>query len=287
MALGVQPLSGSLARTISASQENITTEISNIELPFESELREHVEVPDEEFDLWMSKIKSLLTSLNSLNVTYATLLLDPALYNDAYASTGLSTLEGIVLTNLSAGGTGLPSAWETNEIQLARNRILYEATRETRRIITETAKRVPYAGIVADLLQEADRHVALMVADKDKEIVNKQYELTYQNARDVIKDSQELEKVKMEYFERRRERSLKAYIAYDQNEIMDHWKYFEYLMSRALEFAKTVVSLIAIMAKGPDQLTFENWMEMSKTMAEGQLRIAALVSNLLPGGSLS
>ncbi len=287
MALGVQPFQGSLQRTITASSENITSQVDNIELPFESELREYVVVPETEFNTWMTNVKNLLTSLKELNVTYATLLLDPTLYNDAYASTGLSTLESIVLTNLSAGGTGLPSAWETNEIQLARNRILYEATRETRRIITETSKRVPYAGIVADLLQEADRHVSLMIADKDKEIVNKQYELTYQNARDVIKDAQELEKIKMEYFERRRERSLKAYIAYDGNEVLDHWKYFEYLMGRALDFARTVSTLLALIAQGPDQLTFKNWMDMSKTMADGQLRIAGMITNLLPGGSLS
>lgn len=279
-------IAGDLQRVVTSGQENITSTIDNILLPFEDELRRHVHISGADYHLWMGKAKDLLESFNTLTVTYATLLLDPSLYNDAYASEVLTELEDVVLTNLSAGGTGLPTAWETNEIQLARNRILFEATREVRRIVTEISKRVPYAGIVADMLQEADRNVILLMADKDKEIVNKQYELAYQNARDVIKDSMELEKIKMEYFERRRDRSLRAYVEYDRNEVMDHWKYFEYLMGRALDFAKTVAALMSLIDNGHDQLTFQNWMEMSKTMADGQLKIAGMISNMTPGGTL-
>lgn len=273
-------------REIQSGKEDMVAGIEKMELPYETELKRYVAVGDTDFNAWLDIVKDLLTNLKNITITYSTFLLNPNNYNDAYASSELTSLANNILTNLAAGGSGLSSAVEDAIYERARQRILYQSNRQTRRITTEIAARLPYAGAIADLLLEADRDVILQTNETNRDILVKQAELAYQNQRDKIKEAIALEQAKMANFEQRRDRSLRAYAKYDENTVLDHWKFFEFNMNRAIEMARIVsTELLRLIAQGADQLTFENWLAMSKLMAEGQLRIMSSLTNLLPSGS--
>jgi len=232
----------------------------------------------------MNKIKGLLDDLQSLTVSYSTFLLDPSQYNDAYSSSNLSLLTSKIYSNLGELGTGLSDATLTAIYERPRRKILFEASRTSRRISIDISKRLPYAGMIADKLTEADQDVIWALADINNKGTEEQGRLTYQNQRDKIKEAMESERTLMDAFEKRRDRSLRAYTVYDENTVKDHWQYFDYMMNRAINYAKICADLVQLVSKGADQITFENYLEMSKIMAEGQLRIASMVGNLMPSG---
>jgi len=275
-------IGGELTRVVTAGQEALTASIDNLELPFQDELEKYVVVSDDLFTEWMAKIKGLLNDLRNLNVTYATLLLDPTQYNDAYSSSVLTQLSSVILTNLTTLGSGLPTATEQAIYDRATTRVNLTASRVSRRIINDVSKRLPYSGMLADLLIEADRDAQRELTDIARDVAFKQADLAYKNQIDKIQLAISNETMNLTAFEQRRDRALKAYTVHDQNEIIDHWKYFEYTMNRAIGYARLCGELIKLFANGADQLTFENWLAMSKLMSDGQLRIGAMVAQLLP-----
>lgn len=314
----------------------------------------------------------------------------------------------IMSTYAEGSGTGLPAATETALMNRYRSRILYEANRNARRIITDISKRVPYAGQIADELQMADRGTVISLSDAADKILEEQARLTYQSVMDRVKTSGELAKltyqgcidriksaldylrmslennmdrmkmsdriaalnymavidrVKMaldytkmsldnninrmktalDYertmiekydsekkrllqaytsadeiqlkkhsvyldearltFENRRaaidgainldgltskhegefkDRKLRAYTAYDDLQLRNTFQYYEYLMKVSLSFVESAIDFALKMASGPDQITFQNYLAMAKILADGQLRIGALVGDMTP-----
>jgi hypothetical protein len=110
-------------------------------------------------------------------------------------------------------------------------------------------------------------------------------QLVYQNRREAINSAIQAENILMQHYANSEDRDLKAYSVYDELQLKNHWSYFETLIRQYVSLVQSAVDFIKSKAYNPDQLTFNNWLAMSKVMAEGQLRIAAMVSNLMPGGS--
>lgn len=137
--------------------------------------------------------------------------------------------------------------------------------------------------------QTADRKLrAFTTAD---EIQIKQYaasidvaNMVYQNRRDAINSAINIEQMFRQHFSANEDRKLRAYTAYDEMAIKNHWAYFETLMRKYLDYLNTAIEFLKSAVYSPNQLTFNNWLEMSKVMADGQLRIAAMVGDLMPSG---
>jgi hypothetical protein len=321
-----------------------------------------------------------------------TITLTPSDFDDLYTH----TLDQLIRTYVSAPGTGLDSATEQAIYDRARARILEDASRTAKRISADISKRLPYSGLIADGLIEADQDVVRALADVNNKILEEQARLTYQSAIDRInqaiafekdlmsnfhmtqdrllkayatyddelikKDSNEmqnfhlhkdrklkgvisydelqlkLDSVNIDNTERSGDRKLKAFAAYDETQIkhyiasieyatlvyknrqdainaaisieqifrkhyadqydrqlradskyeelamLNHWNQYEYLMKQYIGFVSNAVEFVKSSIHTPEQLTFNNYLQMAKLMAEGQLRIAAMVSDLTPSG---
>ena len=135
----------------------------------------------------------------------------PSLFSDQYEH----TLDTLINTYVEADGTGLSASVEEAIFRRARARILKEANRISRRIITETSKRLPYSGMLADLLMEADEDTVIAMADVNNKILEEQARLAYQSQIDRINQAIAFEKDLMSNFHQTEDRLMKAYIAYD------------------------------------------------------------------------
>lgn len=281
------PFTGSLNRTISASAENLNASIDSLSLPFETELRRYVVADDTNVDSLITNMKSLMDDLKALTVSMASHLLSPSSYNDALSYSILTSLESAITTNLVSMGDGLPAATMSAQWNRARERAIAAGNRGVKKVVTEIAKRLPYAGMIADAYEEANYAYIGAVNDVNRDITIEQARLTYQNQRDKIREAAQMVGQKMQDFHTQRARALQAYITYDQQEIQNHWNYYEFLLRRALGFVGTGIEFALKAASGPDQITFENWLKMSKIMGDAQLQISALIGDLMPGSSLS
>jgi hypothetical protein len=135
--------SGNLNRIISGSSEALTTTIDGLQLPFETELKKYVKADDENVNSLITNMKNLLNDLKNLTISMVTLLLDPAAYDSAFTNDILTSLETIVNNNLTAAGTGLPTATEAAIWNRARDRATATGNRGLKRVVTEIAKRLP------------------------------------------------------------------------------------------------------------------------------------------------
>jgi hypothetical protein len=279
----VPVISSVLTQYIADDGQAVSSAIEEMEMPFEDELKSYVKADDDTFNDFVDDIKSMLTNCKNLNLSMVTLLLNPALYGTAYTSTLLTNLATALTADLAAGGTGLDSTWETAFLARQRARIQYEANRKQRHISTDIAKRVPYSGQVADALIEADRDAILALEDTNNKITEIQYEYGYKNRKETIQLGRDLEVLREMTAREAEERKLKAYIAYDEINVRQQWEYYKTYINRALDFARICVDVAKQVLGGADQITFDNYIQMSRIMAEGQLRIAALINNMMPG----
>lgn len=371
-------MAGALTTTYSASGSTSEASLDEISLPYETELKSYVKADPVLFDEWLAKAKALMDGLQTLSLTASTLLtvptnfnsdghtwnflngltsivsgiyttptailsdmlratlkLDPSLFSDNYTL----ELKALLTTYASGSGTGLSADAETAIFNRARTRILYDASRTARRITYDIAKRLPYAGLIADKLTEADQDAIWATADVNNKIVEEQAKLTYQSAMDRIKTAIEFEQTMIKkwdddekrymqaltsndemqlkrhsiyldeaklVFENRRaaiqaageldglkekhnasflDRKVKVYTTYDELNMKNNYQYYDYMIKRGLEYTKMAIEMIQLVSKGADQITFENYLAMSKLMADGQLRISSLMASLLPQGS--
>ena len=144
-----------------------------------------------------------------------TITLDPSLFTSEYTH----VLDTLIQTYASTAGTGLNASVEAAIYARARARILQEAGRISRRIVTDTAKRLPYAGMLADLLMEADEDTVNAMADVNNKILEEQGRLAYQSQIDRINQAIAFEKDLMSNFHQTKDRLMRAYIAYDDIQI--------------------------------------------------------------------
>lgn len=279
--------SGSLTRTITGSSESLNTTIDSIQLPFENELKKYVVANEENIGALISDMSSMLTDLKDLNIAMMTMLLTPSDYDDAYTSSILTQLNTSVLANLNNAATGLPTATETAMFNRRRARRLFEGSRTSRRITEDISKRLPYAGMMADKLTEADQDVINAMDNVEDWITEQQGLMTYKFQRDKIAESIRNEQLNMGDLHVRKARKLQAYTAHDEINIRNHWNNFDTQIKQILGHVSIGIDFALKAAGGADQITFTNWKAMAAMMAEGQLRIAALVSTLMPGGSLT
>lgn len=279
--------SGALTRTITGSSESLNTTIDSIQLPFENELKKYVVANEENIGALISDMSSMLTDLKDLNIAMMTMLLDPTDYDDAYTSSILTQLNTSVLANLNNASTGLPTATEQAMFDRRRNRKLFESSRTSRRTTVDISKRLPYAGMMADKLTEADQDTINAMDDVENWITEQQGLMTYKFQREKIAESIRNEQLNMGDLHTRKARELQAYSTYDEINVRNHWNNFEVQIKQILGHVQVGIDFALKAAGGADQITFTNWRTMSAMMAEGQLRIAALVSTLMPGGSLT
>ena len=113
-------------------------------------------------------------------------------------------------------GTGLDSAVEDAIFQRARLRNDVINSRTSKRIISDVAKRLPYAGMVADLLMEADLESVLSLNDVNRDILIKQGELAYQSQIDRIRVASEYSRVLLADHRQYVESLMKAYLSKDE-----------------------------------------------------------------------
>lgn len=274
--------STTFTRDVGTSSETINADISSMELPFENKLKQYVVANDENVSSLISDMKSLLANLKDLNISAATMLLDPSVYNVAYTSTLLTNLTTEVTSNLADTGTGITTATETAMIDRARARVNFDGSREARRILQMNAKMMPYAGRNSVLLKESDRTHIMALNDMNWRITEKQSDMTYAFNRAKVQESLSLENLKITEKHQRLAQHLQAMIADDENSIRQKWNEYDVKIRRALGHVQFGIDFALKAASGADQITFENYLEMSKIMADGQLEIAASVANLLP-----
>src|SRR5574340_722009 len=283
-ALPLKPITGQFTRSVTGSAEELTSQIDSMELPFQDMLTKWANVDDDDLTTLVTNMKNMLNEIKNLTASMVTLLLNPSGYNDAYTSSLLTSLTSQLSTNLLSGGTGLPVQWEIDWQTRANNRILYIASRESRRILSEVSKRVPYAGQIADHIIEAERNIIQQMGDTSREIDIKQAELTYQNTRQIIAEALQHEQMGQQDFQVRRARALQAYSKYDELNIQNTWNYYEFIIKKALAYIQGGIDFTYKMGIGADQLSFENWFKMASLMAEGQLRISGMITQLSPSG---
>ena len=286
-ALAFNPMGGTFSRSISASSESMNTSIDQMELPFENDLKRFVIADEENIGPLITDIFNMLDDLRDLNVAMLTLLLDPTAYDSSYASSIITKLNTDILANQNNTGTGLPATTETNMWNRGRSRILQAASRTAQRISEDISKRLPYGGMMADKLTEADQDIIRATEDLNWQIAVEQEKTTYQFQRDKIKESMANEQLNMGDWHTNLARKLQAYTSYDEINLRNHWNNFEVQVKQIMGFTQAGIDFALKAAGGSDQISFGNYLEMSKLMAEGQLRIGALISDLMPGGSLS
>lgn len=269
---------------VTLEQEGITpatATIGEMTLPYEDKLSSFATIDSVAFNEWFDIVKSTIEKINTLEVSRLALSINPDDFDDAYFSALLTKTADTILNSINVGGTGLPPEIEESIFNRARQRALTAATREVRRIATDISKRLPYAGQIADLIIEADRSAMLLINDTNLAIMVKQAELAYQNQRDIIKEAIEFEKLRIAEFDQRMERSLRAFVEHDKLMIEEYWKFYQFTLEKIMSILKALSGdLLKLLASGAQQLSFENWMQMSKAMAEGQLRIAGLIAQL-------
>ena len=295
-------------------------------------------------------------------------------FNPTIDANGFSTQYALLLLSIiqsyaQGTGTGLNATVEDAIYYRARNRILKDASRTTRRIINETAKRVPYLGLLADLVKEADEDTVIAMEDVNNKILEEQGRLAYQaqfdriktaldisskdmenyhttkdrymkailafddeklrsevanadifekakdrelkayianddiqlrqhlasiekarivydNRREAISAAIDIDKMMRGTFDNKEDRILRAYTAYDDIQVRNHWAYFDTIIKSALGYINSLVALLESESYNPDQMTFKNYLAMSKIMGDAQLQISALIGNLLPTGSV-
>ncbi len=287
MSLQTQPVSGSFSRSVSSSSESISTTIDSMKLPFENELKRYVKADETKISNLIDDMTTMLDNLKDLNMSAATTLLDPSIYNVAYTSTLLTNITSEVTTNLADTGTGLPTATETAMYERRRARRRFEASRTSRRVTGEISKRLPYAGMMADKLTEADQDTQNAMTELEDWITEQQGLMTYKFQRDKIREAQSVENLLITEKHQRLAQHLQAMISDDANIVLQRWKEYELEIKQFLGHVQVGIGFALQAAGGADQITFNNWRQMSAMMAEGELRIAGLVSNLMPGGSLT
>ncbi len=287
MSLQTQPVSGAFSRTVSSSSESINTTIDSMKLPFENELKMYVKADETKIGGLITDMRGMLDNLKDLNISAATTLLDPSIYNVAYTSTLLTNLTSEVQTNLADSGTGLPTATETAMYNRRRARRRFEASRTSRRITEEIMKRLPYAGMMADKLTEADQDNINAMDQLEDWITEQQGLMTYKFQRDKISEAQSLENLLITEKHQRLAKHLQAMISDDANIVLQKWRQYEVEIKQYLGHIQVGIDFALKAAGGADQVTFENWRKMSAMMAEGEFRIAGLIGNLMPGGSLT
>ena len=287
MSLRTQPVSGAFSRSVTASSESINTTIDSMKLPFENELKRYVVADAENIGGLIDDMTTMLDNLKDLNMSAATTLLDPSIYNVAYTSTLLTNITSEVTTNLADSGTGLPTATETAMYERRRARRRFEASRTSRRITEQISKNLPYAGMMADKLTEADQDTQNAMTELEDWITEQQGLMTYKFQRDKVREAQSLETFKVTEKHNRLAQHLQAMISDDANIVLQRWKEYELEIRQYLSHVQVGIGFALQAAGGADQITFGNWKAMATMMAEGELRIAGLISNLMPGGSLT
>lgn len=285
--LSLGPVSGVFARTVTSGSESISTTIDSMKLPFENELEKYVIANAENISGLIDDMRDMLDDLKDLNLNAANLLLDPSVYNVAYTSTLLTNVTTVVTANLADSGTGIGTSTEADMISRARARVNFDAGKEARRIINMNAKMLPYSGGIAVKLAEADRNHTQTLNDMNWRITEKQADMTYAFNRAKVAESMNLENLKITEKHQRLAQHLQAMIADDEHTLRQTWNKYELEIKRLLSHVQIGIDFALKAAGGADQITFNNWKAMAAMMAEGELRIAGLISNLMPGGSLT
>lgn len=277
--------SGALSRYVSSGHETISGQIDNIKLPYEEELLKYVNVDDNDVKTFITNLKSILGNLKALSPAYGSYVLAVNDFDDAFSSSLLTSLNTAVANNLADTGTGWNITAETAMFERARARRRAEASRTARRINIVESSKIPYSGMVIDKLHEADQDNIKAMEELEWHITEKQADMSYQYYRDKIKEAMAQVEIQKNITDTQLDRTLKATLSLDEMKRADHWNKFEYYLKQYLTYLKETTEFIYRIGIGVDQLTFENWRSLCSIMAEGQLRIAALVTDLFPSTS--
>jgi hypothetical protein len=214
--------------------------------------------------------------------TYSAYVLDVDDFDDAYSSTILTNLKAQILTNIADTGTGIATATEDDMYNRLRARVLKDSSRHHRRITSQLNAQIPYGGFQADALKEADQEVVKSMEEIEWRITEKQADMTFQYRKDKTAEAIQMIALDKNVTDTQLDRKLRATLAEDEMKRFDHWKYFEILIKQYVDYIQYGIEYVYKLARGLDQMTFNNYMEMSNTMAAGQLRIAALVGDMIP-----
>lgn len=96
----------------------------------------------------------------------------------------------------------------------------------------------------------------------------------------IIQSTIQKEDLKMKDHHENLRRKLDAYTKYDALALQNHWNYYEYLIKKYLAYIEGAEKYILKIVNGGEQITFENWMEMSKTLMSAHFQMAAVVSDI-------
>jgi hypothetical protein len=122
----------------------------------------------------------------------------------------------------------------------------------------------------------------LEVGNLEWKISEKDIDINYAYSRDRIKEALAVERLRLDDHTSYKGRWLQAFITGDENSIKNAWNEYEFEIRRALGYVPIAIDFALKAASGTDQITFENWLKMAKVMAEMQIQITGLVSNLIP-----
>lgn len=278
-------LSAELQRTVTEGSEELTSSIDNIELPYESRLLQYANATPPYVASFATSIYDMLDLLRSMTITAPTLLFNPDDYDDAYTETLLSTLSNVISGYLAAGGTGLDAAVEDAQFNRAREKAIAIGNRGLKKVQIELAKRIPYAGMLADIYRDFETDYKGTVSEMNRDITIKQAELAWQQKRAIIAESFQSEKRHFDIFQDRVNNKEKINQTYDTLNMQNNWTYFETLIKKYIGYAQQAISYLA-KPNSEDQQSFENFARMAEMMANGQLRIVGAINNLQPGQSL-
>lgn len=280
-------LNASLNRSITASSEAVSGQIDEIQLPFQQMLETYALLSGNEGSAqatMMSNLANLLSALSSLNIALPNMLLNPTQFYTHYTSSLLTDLTTAVTDDLNTATTGITSAVEDAIMARHRSRVNFNSARAARRISVDISKRLPYAGIIADKLFEADQDASRELNDANNSILELQAKMTYDMNRMKVTQALELEKAFMAEYQSTHTISLDAYAKYDTNLIAEYANYYDALIKRALEMINPVSEYTMKLANARYRTLFDNYFAMSKLRADGELRIAGLVNTIQAQG---
>lgn len=231
------------------SEDGTWSTIQSVTIPYLSQAEGYAQANGEDIATILTIITNIIKDLENLNVatsgagvsttwpqysasianasTFMTALL--AKVTDVISGLGGAdsavTTAGTAYTNnfyntifnyATGTGTGLDSAVEDAIFQRARLRNDVINSRTSKRIISDVAKRLPYAGMLADLLMDADLESVLSLNDVNRDILVKQGELAYQNQMDRIRIASEYSRVLLADHRQYVETLTKVYLSKDE-----------------------------------------------------------------------
>jgi len=259
----------------------INVKIAELKLAFYNELKAHADQTDNEGVATITyNLNTLLATLNGLNVAMLKLLTSPSTYDSAYTSSILTSLNTTVLANLADTTTGLTAAAKDAMWNRDRARLNAHSSRAVRRINAIESSRLPYAGAASDLIAEHDQDQVWALADLNWKITEKEADMAYDFQRKKISEAQMNEDLNMKDKHENQRRKLDAYTKYDAMQLQNHWNYYEVTIKKILAYVEGALAYVLKIVNGGEQITFENWMEMSKTLMSAHFQMAAIVSEV-------